>query len=75
VDPQPGLDYCFEGFYRWSINAIAWTYNMSSKYGSRIPQFDEVAVSSGWPVRMPPHRAGIVGEALFAHAQVCGACK
>jgi hypothetical protein len=24
ADPQPAMDFCHNGFYRWSINAIAW---------------------------------------------------
>ena len=68
--PQPAMDFCSNGFYRWSINAIAWTHNTSSLFGSKVPSFDEPAVSMGWTKRIAPHRVGIVGETLFVHGQV-----
>jgi hypothetical protein len=68
--PQEGLNMCLSGFYRWSINAIAFARNVSAKFTRRIPRFDEPAISIGWPSRLQPHRAGIVGDSLFVHTQV-----
>ena len=73
VDPQPHLKFCTAGFPRWTINAITFTRNVSARFGSPIPPFDEPVVSIGWPRRIPPHRVGMVGEALFVHGQVRGA--
>jgi hypothetical protein len=74
ADPQPSMDYCKDGFYRWSINAIAWTHNVSSQFGRSVPKFDEPAVSLGWTKTIGPHRVGMVGESLFVHSQVRLCC-
>jgi hypothetical protein len=69
ADPQPSMDFCRDGFYRWSINAIAWTHNVSSQFGRSVPKFDEPAVSLGWTKTIGPHRSAMVGESLFVHCQ------
>ena len=68
--PQPGMKLCARGFPRWSINAFAFTRNVSQQYPFRIPNFDEPDVSMGWPEWIAPHRVAIVGETLFVHSQV-----
>jgi hypothetical protein len=70
-ESQPGLNYCMGGFYRWAINVFTFLRNVTVHYGTRTPSFDEPAISMGWPMRIAPHRVGMVGESLFVHCQVC----
>lgn len=69
AEPQENLLFCEEGYYRWNINAFAWTRNRTSEYKGTIPAFDEPVISMWWSGRITPGRAGMVGEALFVHAQ------
>jgi hypothetical protein len=39
--PQRGLDYCKEGWYRWSINAFAYLKNATRVQKGKVPKFDE----------------------------------
>ena len=67
---QPQLEFCTGGYYRWAINVFTFTRNVSAQFGPKTPSFDEPAVSIGWPMRIAPHRVGMVGESLFVHCQV-----
>ncbi len=67
--PQEALEYCDDlGYYRWNINVVSWM-RKPGEYLYHIPSFDEPHVSMIWPAMIPPHRAGVVGESLFVHAQ------
>lgn len=55
--PQEALEYCDDlGFYRWNINAIAWTVRKVEEvpWLYDIPSFDEPHVSMIWYSN--PHR-------------------
>ena len=67
-EPQEGYLYCDkEGYYRWGINAIAWTTETIKKFRGYVPPFDEPVVSMDWARMIPPHRTGLLGEPLFVH--------
>ena len=66
--PQPQVGMCnAHGYYRWNINAIAWTFNKSTPIAT---SFNEPFISMEWPNAVAPHRSAIVGESLFVHCQV-----
>jgi hypothetical protein len=70
AEPQQNYVYCNEdGYYRWGINALAFTRNVSKQYKWGTPAFDEPAVTVEWPRFVAPHRVGLIGEALFVHVQ------
>ena len=68
--PQQDFNLCRNGYYRWAINAFTYLHNVTMKGGQPVPEFDEPAISVGWPKDIAPHRVGIVGESLFVHMQV-----
>ena len=63
---------CHQGFYRWSINFIA--YDHSRLGPGNASAFDTVDdeqfITTKWPVRIAPHRVGVVGDALVVHFMV-----
>ena len=67
--PQPALDMCTNGFYRWSINAFAWTKG-SVTQKRPVPKFDEPEIGIGWVMTSSQKRVAVVGESLFVHCQV-----
>ena len=58
--PQPGMDMCKQGFYRWSINAFAYLPNATRQHSKYVPKFDEPFISMEWPLELAPHRAAVI---------------